>query len=115
MLPCPRSVTPPPTCSYLEELEPQDYHQGLSQVSPAPQTQLFQTPQPQLPYLHPFAFPSPSSLPPPLLEDPFFPLPYGPGGGASQGYFPAPPGGQVLLQPPAGNLGKLGLEEKVPW
>ncbi|XP_035866179.1 homeobox protein NOBOX [Phyllostomus discolor] len=103
------SVTPPPTCSFLEELEPQDYHQGLSQVSQAPQTQLFQTPQPQLPYLHPFTFPSPSSLTPPLLEDPFFPLPYGPGGGASQSYFPAPPGGQVLLQPPAGNLGT------VPW
>ncbi|KAF6086451.1 NOBOX oogenesis homeobox [Phyllostomus discolor] len=103
------SVTPPPTCSFLEELEPQDYHQGLSQVSQVPQTQLFQTPQPQLPYLHPFTFPSPSSLTPPLLEDPFFPLPYGPGGGASQSYFPAPPGGQVLLQPPAGNLGT------VPW
>ncbi|XP_053519131.1 homeobox protein NOBOX [Artibeus jamaicensis] len=103
------SVTPPPTCSYLEELEPQDYPQGLSQVPQAPQTQLFQTPPTQLPYLHPLAFPSPSSLTPPLLEDPFFPLPYGPGGGASQGYFPAPPGGQGLLQPPAGNLGT------VPW
>ncbi|XP_036886210.1 homeobox protein NOBOX [Sturnira hondurensis] len=103
------SVTPPPTCSYLEELEPQDYPQGLSQVSQAPPSQLFQTPPTQLPYLHPFAFPSPSSLTPPLLEDPFFPLPYGPSGGASQGYFPAPPGGQVLLQPPAGNLGTI------PW
>ena len=106
MLPCPRSVTPPPACSYLEELEPQDYQQGLFQVS--------QAPQPQFPYLHPLTFPSPSSLTSPLPEDPFFPLPYGPSGGASQSYFPAPPAGQVLLQSPAGNLGELGLEEMVP-
>ncbi|XP_054420211.1 homeobox protein NOBOX [Pteronotus mesoamericanus] len=100
------SVTPPPACSYLEELEAQDYQQGLLQ---APQTQLFPPPQPPFPCLPPFPFPSPSSLLPPLPEDPFFPLPYGPSGGASQGYFPAPPAGQVLLQPPAGNLGT------VPW
>ncbi|CAK6434463.1 unnamed protein product [Pipistrellus nathusii] len=106
-------VTPPPTCSYLEELEPQDYQlssqPGLFQVPQAPQTQLFQQPQPQFSYLHPFPFSAPSSLTPPLPEDAFFPPPYGPGGGASQGYFPAPPAGQVLLQPPAGSMGT------VPW
>ncbi|XP_054582607.1 homeobox protein NOBOX [Eptesicus fuscus] len=107
------SVTPPPTCSYLEELEPQDYQlsnqPGLFQVPQAPQTQLFQQPQPQFSYLHPFPFSTPSSLTPPLPEDAFFPPPYGPSGGTSQGYFPAPPAGQVLLQPPAGSMGT------VPW
>lgn len=113
------SLTPPPACSYLEELEPQDYpagHQpGLFQFSQAPQTQLFQHPQPQGSYLHPFPLPSPSALTPPLPEDSLFPLPYGPSGGASQGYFPGPPSGQLLLQPPAGNMGELGLGEKVPF
>ncbi|XP_066220380.1 homeobox protein NOBOX, partial [Saccopteryx leptura] len=109
------SVTPPPNCSYLEELEVQDYQPstqpGLFQASQGPQSQLFQHPQPQFPYLHPF--PTPSSLPllPPLLEDTFFSLPYGPNGGPSRGCFPAPPGGQVLPQPPA-PLGALGT---VPW
>lgn len=117
MLPCPHSVTPPPTCSYLEELEPQGYQlsnqPGLFQVSQAQQTQLFQQPQPQFSYLHPFPFSTPSSLTPPLPEDAFFLPPYGPTGGTSQGYFPAPPAGQSLLQPPAGSMGELGLEGKV--
>lgn len=118
MLPCPHSVTPPPTCSYLEELEPQDYQlsnqPGLFQVPQAPQTQLFQQPQPQFSYLHPFPFSTPSALTSPLPEDAFFPPPYGPSGGTSQGYFPAPPAGQVLLQPPAGSMGELGLQGKAP-
>ncbi|XP_023984425.1 homeobox protein NOBOX [Physeter macrocephalus] len=107
------SVTPPPACSYLEELEPQEY-QPSSQPGPfpfsqAPQTQLFQHPQPQFPYLHPFPFHMPSSLTPPLLEDSLSTLSYGPSGGTSQGYFAGPPSGQILLQPPAGNVGT------VPW
>ncbi|XP_058930782.1 homeobox protein NOBOX [Kogia breviceps] len=107
------SVTPPPSCSYLEELEPQEYQpssqQGPFHFSQAPQTQLFQHPQPQFPYLHPFPFPMPSSLTPPLLEDSLSALSYGPSGGTSQGYFTGPPSGQILLQPPAGNVGT------VPW
>ncbi|XP_059788590.1 homeobox protein NOBOX [Balaenoptera ricei] len=107
------SVTPPPSCSYLEELEPQEYQPGSQpgpfQFSQAPQTQLFQHPQPQFPYLHPFPFHMPSSLTPPLLEDSLSTLSYGPSGGTSQGYFPGPPSGQILLQPPAGNMGT------VPW
>ncbi|KAF6276160.1 NOBOX oogenesis homeobox [Rhinolophus ferrumequinum] len=107
------SVTPPPTCAYLEELEPQEYQAGnqpgLFQFSQAPQSQLFQHPQPQFSYLHPFPFPMPSSLTPPLPEDSLFPLSYGPSGGTSQGYFPGPPSGQILLQPPVGNMGT------VPW
>ncbi|KAM8812018.1 homeobox protein NOBOX [Rhynchonycteris naso] len=109
------SVTPPPNCSYLEELEVQNYQPstqpGLFQASQGPQSQLFQHPQPQFPYLHPF--PAPSSLPllPPLPEDTFFSLPYSPNGGTSRGYFPAPPAGQVLLQPPA-PVGALGT---IPW
>ncbi|KAI4570768.1 hypothetical protein MJT46_006285 [Ovis ammon polii x Ovis aries] len=50
-----------------------------------------------------------SSLTPPLPEDPLFALSSGPGGGSSQGYFPGPPSGPVLLQPLAGNVGA------VPW
>uniref|UniRef100_A0A8C4LR46 NOBOX oogenesis homeobox n=1 Tax=Equus asinus asinus TaxID=83772 RepID=A0A8C4LR46_EQUAS len=99
------SVTPPPTCSYLEELEPQDYQ-------PSNQPGLFQfpqAPQPQFPYLHPFPFHMPSSLTPPLLEDSLFTLPYGSNGGTTQGYFPGLPSGQILLQPPAGNM------STVPW
>ncbi|XP_059875797.1 homeobox protein NOBOX [Delphinus delphis] len=107
------SVTPPPACSYLEELEPQEYQPssqpGPFQFSQAPQSQLFQHPQPQFPYLHPFPFHMPSSLTPPLLEDSLSALSYGPSGGTSQGYFPGPPSGQILLQPPAGNMGT------VPW
>ncbi|XP_057588508.1 homeobox protein NOBOX [Hippopotamus amphibius kiboko] len=107
------SITPPPTCSYLEELEPQDYQPssqpGLFQFSQAPQTQLFQHPQPQFPYLHPFPFHMPSSLTPPLPEDSLFTLSCGPSGGTSPGYFPGPASGQNLLQPPAGNVGT------VPW
>ncbi|XP_059963736.1 homeobox protein NOBOX [Mesoplodon densirostris] len=107
------SITPPTACSYLEELEPQEYQPssqpGPFQFSQAPQSQLFQHPQPQFPYLHPFPFPMPSSLTPPLLEDSLSTLSYGPSGGTSQGYFPGPPSGQSLLQPPAGNMGT------VPW
>ncbi|XP_055447185.1 homeobox protein NOBOX [Bubalus kerabau] len=106
------SITPPPACSYLEDLEPQEYQSSSSQPGPfpfsqAPQTQFFQHPQPQFPYLHPF--PLPSSLTPPLPEDPLFALSCGPSGGSSQGYFPGPPSGPILLQPPAGNVGT------VPW
>ncbi|XP_068828544.1 homeobox protein NOBOX [Capricornis sumatraensis] len=106
------SITPPPACSYLEDLETQEYQPSSSQPGPfsfsqAPQTQFFQHPQPQFPYLHPF--PLPSSLTPPLPEDPLFALSSGPGGGSSQGYFPGPPSGPVLLQPLAGNVGA------VPW
>nr|XP_023494578.1 homeobox protein NOBOX [Equus caballus] len=99
------SVTPPPTCSYLEELELQDYQ-------PSNQPGLFQfpqAPQPQFPYLHPFPFHMPSSMTPPLLEDSLFTLPYGSNGGTTQGYFPGLPSGQILLQPPAGNM------STVPW
>ncbi|XP_036868307.2 homeobox protein NOBOX [Manis javanica] len=107
------SITPPPTCSYLEELEPSDYQQS-NQTGPFPlsqgaQTQLCPHPQPQVSYLHPFPFHVPGSLTPPLPEDSLFMLPYGPSGGPSQGYFPGPPSGQILLQPPTGNLGT------VPW
>ena len=114
---CPHSITPPPACSYLEDLEPQEYQSSSSQPGPfpfsqAPQTQFFQHPQPQFPYLHPF--PLPSSLTPPLPEDPLFALSCGPSGGSSQGYFPGPPSGPILLQPPAGNVGESGLEEKTP-
>ncbi|XP_069925991.1 homeobox protein NOBOX, partial [Oryctolagus cuniculus] len=108
------SITPPPTCSYLEELEPQDYQQnnqpGPFQFSQAPQPQLFQPPQPQFSYLPPFPLPMPSSLTLPPPEDPLFAFPCGPsGGGTSQGYCPVPPSGQMTLQPPTGNMGT------VPW
>ncbi|XP_077015209.1 homeobox protein NOBOX [Tamandua tetradactyla] len=107
------SITPPPPCPYLEELEPQDYQQsnqlGPLQFSPAPQTQLFQNPQPQFSYLHPFPFHMPHSLTPPPPEDSLFALPYSSNGSTSQGYFPGPPSGQILLQPTAGNMGT------VPW
>lgn len=114
----PHSITPPPTCSYLEELEPSDYQQS-NQTGPFPlsqgaQTQLCPHPQPQVSYLHPFPFHVPGSLTPPLPEDSLFMLPYGPSGGPSQGYFPGPPSGQILLQPPTGNLGESGREAKVP-
>ncbi|XP_012412734.1 homeobox protein NOBOX [Trichechus manatus latirostris] len=105
------SITSPPTCPYLEELEPQDHqpdHQkGSFPFPPVPQPPLAQPPKPLFSYLHPF--PTPSSLTPPLLEDTLFPGPYGPHGGSSQGYFSGPPSGQVLLQPPAGSMGP------VPW
>ncbi|KAF3819448.1 hypothetical protein GH733_013598 [Mirounga leonina] len=107
------SVTPPSTCSYLEELEPQDYQPspqpGPFPFSQAPQSQLYQPPQPQFSYLHPFPFPTPHSLMPPLLDDSLFTSPYGPSTGPSQGYFPGPPTGQMVLQPPAGNVGMA------PW
>lgn len=114
----PSSITPPSTCSYLEELEPPDYQQspqsGPFLFSQAPQSQLYQQPQPQFSYLHPFPFPTPQSLMPPLSDDSLFTSPYGPSAGPSQGYFPGPPSGQMVLQPPSGNVGELGLEEKVP-
>ncbi|CAD7680676.1 unnamed protein product [Nyctereutes procyonoides] len=107
------SVTPPPACSYLEELEPQDYQAGTQPgpfpFSQAPQGQLYQQPQAQFPFLHPFPLPTPHPLLPPLPEDPLFTSPFGPGAGLSQGYFPGPPSGQMVLQPPAGNVGA------VPW
>ncbi|XP_044908860.1 homeobox protein NOBOX isoform X1 [Felis catus] len=109
------SVTPPSTCSYLEELEPQDYQQsaqpGPFLFSQAPQSQLYQQPQPQFSYLHPFPFPMPHPLQPLLPDDPLFTSPYGPSAGTSQGYFPGPPppSGQTVLQPPAGNAGTA------PW
>ncbi|KAM7121112.1 homeobox protein NOBOX [Molossus nigricans] len=106
------SLTPPPTCSYLEELDPQDYplsnQPGLFQVSQAAQTPLFQPPQPPAPYLPPLSFPTPGALTLPLPEDAFFPLPFGPSAGTSQGYFPEPPVAS-LLRPPAGDLGTA------PW
>ncbi|XP_021096448.1 homeobox protein NOBOX isoform X1 [Heterocephalus glaber] len=103
------SFTPPPTFSYLEDLESQDY-QPSHQFSQAPPTQLFQAPQPQLPYLPPLPLPMPGSLSfPPPPEDPLFSFPCGPAGGTSQSYCPGPPSGQILLQPPAGNMGT------VPW
>nr|KAF6469996.1 NOBOX oogenesis homeobox [Molossus molossus] len=106
------SLTPPPTCSYLEELDPQDYplsnQPGLFQVSQAAQTPLFQPPQPPAPYLPPLSFPTPGALTLPLPEDAFFPLPFGPSAGTSQGYFPEPPAAS-LLRPPAGDLGTA------PW
>uniref|UniRef100_A0A8D2B8E2 NOBOX oosis homeobox n=1 Tax=Sciurus vulgaris TaxID=55149 RepID=A0A8D2B8E2_SCIVU len=103
----------PPMCSYLEDLEAQDHPQssqpGPFQFSQAPQTPLFQAPQPQFSYLPPFPFPMPSPLTFPPPEDPLFMFPCGPSGGVSQGYYPGPPSGQILLQPPAGNMGA------VPW
>ncbi|EPY75973.1 homeobox protein NOBOX [Camelus ferus] len=107
------SITPPPACSFLEELEPQDYQQSnqpgpfpFSQALPPP---LFQQPQPQFPYLPPFPFHTPSSLAPPLPEDSLFAWSYGPIGGPCQGGFQGPPSGQTLPQPPAGSMGA------VPW
>ncbi|XP_029412877.1 homeobox protein NOBOX [Nannospalax galili] len=107
------SITPPPTCSYMEDLELQDHQpsgqMGSFQFSQAPQTQLFPPFQPQFPYLPPFPFPIPSSLaflPP---EDSLFSFPFGLSGGTSQDYCPGPPYGQVLLQPPPGPMGP------VPW
>ncbi|XP_023046788.1 homeobox protein NOBOX [Piliocolobus tephrosceles] len=104
------SITLPPPCSYLEELEPQDYQQsnqpGPFQFSQAPQPPLFQSPQPKFPYLptFPFAMPSSLTLPPP--EDSLFTFPCGPSGGtSSQGYCPGASSGQILMQPPAGNMG----------
>lgn len=113
------SVSPPPTCSYLEELEPPDY-QHSNQPGPFPfsqafQPQLFQPSQPQFSYLPPLPFPMPSSLTLPLPDDPFFTFPCPPsGGGMPQGYCPGPPSGHMLLQPPAGNMGKLGRNGKCP-
>ncbi|XP_007953926.1 homeobox protein NOBOX [Orycteropus afer afer] len=98
------SIAPPSTCSYLEELEPGGHQQGPLAFAPAPQPV-----PPLLSYLHPFPGPVPSSLTPPPLEDTLFPRPYGPHGGPSQGCFPGPTSGQVLLQPPGGSMGP------VPW
>ncbi|XP_059251959.1 homeobox protein NOBOX [Mustela nigripes] len=107
------SVTPPSLCSYLEELEPQEYQQSPPPGPPlfpqAAQPQLYQQPQPQYSYLHPFPFPTPPSLIPPLPDDSLFSSPYGPSAGPSQGYFLGPPPGPMALQPPAGNVGTA------PW
>ncbi|PNI99968.1 LOW QUALITY PROTEIN: NOBOX isoform 2 [Pan troglodytes] len=103
------SITLPPPCSYLEELEPQDYQQsnqpGPFQFSQAPQPPLFQSPQPKFPYLPTFPFSMPSSLTLPPSEDSLFTFPCGPSGGTSQGYCPGASSGQILMQPPAGNMG----------
>lgn len=109
----PRSISSPPIRSYLEDLEAQDY-QPSSQLGPiqfphASQTPFFQPPQPQFSYLPPLPFPMPSPLTFPPPEDPLFMFPCGPSGGTSQGYYSGPPSGQILLQPPAGNVGELGL------
>ncbi|XP_006887335.1 PREDICTED: homeobox protein NOBOX [Elephantulus edwardii] len=101
------SITPPPSCPYLEELDPQGHQRGAFPFPPAPQPPLSQPPQPLFPYLHPFA--SPSSLTPPALDDALFPGPYSVHGGPSQSFFLGPPTGQGLLQPPAGSTGQ------VPW
>uniref|UniRef100_A0A2K6SZA1 NOBOX oosis homeobox n=1 Tax=Saimiri boliviensis boliviensis TaxID=39432 RepID=A0A2K6SZA1_SAIBB len=103
------SIALPPPCSYLEELEPQDYQQnnqpGPFQFSQAPQTPLFQAPQPQFPYLPSFPFSMPSSLMLPPPEDSLFTFPCGSSGGTSQGYCPGASSGQILMQTPAGNTG----------
>ncbi|PNJ10041.1 LOW QUALITY PROTEIN: NOBOX isoform 2 [Pongo abelii] len=103
------SITLPPPCSYLEELEPQDYQQsnqpGPFQFSQAPQPPLFQSPQPKFPYLPTFPFSMPSSLTLLPSEDSLFTFPCGPSGGTSQGYCPGASSGQILMQPPAGNMG----------
>ncbi|KAL0618328.1 Homeobox protein NOBOX [Plecturocebus cupreus] len=103
------SIALPPLCSYLEELEPQDYQQnsqpGPFQFSQAPQTPLFQPPQPQFPYLPSFPFSMPSSLTLPPPEDSLFTFPCGSSGGTPQGYCPGASSGQILMQPPAGNMG----------
>ncbi|XP_005363854.1 homeobox protein NOBOX [Microtus ochrogaster] len=100
------SVTSPPTCSNLEDLGPQDYQAssqlGSFQFSQAPQSPLFPPFQPHFPYLPPFPLPIPSFLPP---EDSLFSLPFGLSGDTSQDYCPGPPPGQILLQPPTGNMG----------
>ncbi|XP_006861349.1 PREDICTED: homeobox protein NOBOX [Chrysochloris asiatica] len=99
------SITPPPSCPYLEELEPQDHQPSYQQGSfPFPPAS-----QPLFSYLHPFSFPTPSTLTPPPLEDILFPGPYGPHRGPAQGYFPGPPSGQVLLQPSTRTMGPM------PW
>ncbi|KAK2096813.1 hypothetical protein P7K49_025847 [Saguinus oedipus] len=112
------SIALPSPCSYLEELEPQDYQQnnqlGSFQFSQAPQTPLFQPPQPQFPYLPSFPFSMPSSLTLPPPEDSLFTFPCGSSGGTPQGYCPGTSSGQILMQPPAGNMSELGLGEKVP-
>uniref|UniRef100_A0A2K5F041 Homeobox domain-containing protein n=1 Tax=Aotus nancymaae TaxID=37293 RepID=A0A2K5F041_AOTNA len=95
--------------SYRGWLEPQDYQQnnqpGPFQFSQAPQTPLFQPPQPQFPYLPSFPFSMPSSLTLPPPEDSLFTFPCGSSGGTSQGYCPGASSGQILMQPPAGNMG----------
>ncbi|XP_021575095.1 homeobox protein NOBOX [Carlito syrichta] len=107
------SMALPPSCSYLEELEAQEYQQGNLpgpfQLSQAPQTQLFQRPQAQFSYLPSFPFPMSSSLTLSPAEDSLFMFSCGPSGGTSQGYCPGAPSGQILMQPPAGNVGI------VPW
>ncbi|KAM4874076.1 homeobox protein NOBOX [Thomomys bottae] len=110
----PLSMTPPPTCSYLDDLEPQDY-QASNQMGPFQLSQpslsqppLFQTPQSQFSYLSPFPFPflTPNSLAFPPPEDSLFSFPCGPSGGPAPSYFPGPSTGQILLPPPpVGNAG----------
>ncbi|XP_003791664.1 homeobox protein NOBOX [Otolemur garnettii] len=105
------SITIPPPCSFLEDLEPQDYQQsnqpGPCPLPQGPQSRRFQPPQPQFPSLPYFPYSGPSSLPLPLPEASLFTFPCGSGGGTSQGYCPGFPSGQMLLQPPAGNMGTI--------
>ncbi|GAB1290759.1 Homeobox protein NOBOX [Apodemus speciosus] len=103
------SLASPPTYSNLEDLGSQDYQAssqlGSFQLSQAPQSPLFPSLQSQFPYLTPFPFPIPSSLPFLPPEDSLFSLPFGFSGDSSQDYCPGPPPGQILMQPPAENMG----------
>uniref|UniRef100_A0A8D0P3X1 Homeobox domain-containing protein n=1 Tax=Sus scrofa TaxID=9823 RepID=A0A8D0P3X1_PIG len=120
------SIMPPPACSYSEDLEPQDY-QPSNQPGPfpfphAPQTQLFQPPQPQFPYLQPFPFHMPMPFDPtgtvpwndPCLPDLPFPGPFCPQALGSppgiEDYFPdlfAAPYAQALGRQPSPGLARL--------
>ncbi|XP_049641217.1 homeobox protein NOBOX [Suncus etruscus] len=107
------SLMPPPTYSYLEALEPQDYppnnQLGPLELLPVPQNQLFPPLQFPSSCLHPFSFPMPATLMPPLQEEPLVTEQQGSGGYTAQGYFPGSSTGQLLQQTPTGNLGAL------PW
>ncbi|XP_021021426.1 homeobox protein NOBOX [Mus caroli] len=103
------SIASPPTYSNLEDLGPQDYQAssqlGSFQLSQAPHPPLFPSLQSQFPYLPPFPYPIPSSMPFLPPEDSLFSFPFGFSGDSSQDYCPGPPPGQILLQPPAENMG----------
>lgn len=111
------SIASPPTYSTLEDLGPQDYQAssqlGSFQLPQPPQPPLFPSLQSQFPYLTPFPFPIPSSLPFLPPEDSLFSLPFGFSGDSSQDYCPGPPPGQILMQPPAENMGEFGLGRKI--
>lgn len=111
------SIASPPTYSNLEDLGSQDYQAssqlGSFQLSQAPHLPLFPSLQSQFPYLPPFPYPIPSSMPFLPPEDSLFSFPFGFSGDSSQDYCPGPPPGQILLQPPAENMGEFGLESKI--